>query len=288
MMIAEQYASRENTTGKNRSVTLMYMIGQSEDDVEVLDFIKANIPQHYLTLPLLRTQNTPIGNGWWRTKADYGIESQTGGNPADGNANNPGANDALTPDIKIDSQSVSQHITQSLSTRSKIQATADARAIPDFKGAIAVSKTGVTGCDIQVPSLSWSETWTFLPWYITWGVIKTWRSLEGRVNSKVFRNFPIEEVMFDGFSTEAKGVDLRKVHFRFKAQENVTVGVDQFLTGWPAFTKAGWDFLWVDYEQGTLAGAIVQVPRALYIENVGRPNAIGNNKANFDPLGIGA
>lgn len=297
MLIVERYASRETTTGRNPSATLMYMVGQTIDEREVRLAVLAESPLFYEipALSRLSTKQKPLGGGWWTAQVDYGVNTRdaTKGSPTDQNQNNkPGAGDPLTPDIKVDFQSVQQHITQSLYVAHSYRATADTDEIQDNKGAIGVSKTGVAGCDIPVPLLTWTETWTFLAQFVTWGDVRTIGDLVGRTNNQAFRVFPPGEVMFMGGGITEQGVDKFRISFNFKRQPNVVLAAGKFLPGWPSITKDAWDYMDVSYKQSTGASSLPFVPRNVYIHRVGRPGlddgANPTNQDDFSKLRIGS
>jgi hypothetical protein len=307
----EWYASREIEVGKNPSATMLYRLWGTEDEFEILDTLLLNSYAWYgfsdnprYDLSRHSAKVTPMGNGFWQGEVKYGPHNISEHDPNKPNSGeNPGGGDPLTPDVKINVTGQNQHITQSLYTVSKTPAAG--QTAMDYKGAIGVSMSdgktaSVAGCDIPVPLVEWTETWTFLAAFITWGYVKNCRNMYGRANQNPFRSFLSGEVMFMGFTSENAGVQskiaLRKNTYSFKSQPSAT------FTLTPDFspvTKGGWEYVWVDYIQDKDASGkgLITKPRAVYVERVGRPGIVdaGGNQTNLfdfsDPtagLGIGS
>jgi hypothetical protein len=308
--IIELYTSRESTIGKDPSITLMYLIrSDTDNEREVREIVLAETPASYgdslvpvLRLWRIKSKQMPLGNGYWTAQVDYAIAGKdTGQNPSQqgSNSDQQGQGDPLAPDVQISGKGVMQTITQSLGTRVAVKGAGDARDIPDYKGAILVSKEGVKGTEIPVPSMAWSETWVWNSRYVTWGYIKIIDDLIGRVNNDKFRSFAAGEVMFDGFDSSPQGIDKRKITYHFRRSPNVTIPAGTFKNkdgqALPAIVKNGHQFIWFEYEQ-TLIGnsAIAMAPRTAYVEEVGRPGlqepatGYGTNQDDFFLLGTGS
>lgn len=284
----ELYTSRETTMGKDPSATFMYLVRTDTDsEAEVRRFVLAETPASYGDVPnprlrlwRLKSKQTPLGNNWWTAQIDYGLAGNetVSGNPNDPNQNQnqTGNNDPLSVDVEINAKGVQQTITQSLYTAQKVKGQGDTRDFPDYRGAIQVSKEGIKGTEIPVPSMAWSETWTWNALYVTWGYINAISNLIGRTNQTRFRTFTGGEVMFDGFDSSAKSLEQRKITYHFHRSPNVTIPAGTFTNKdgqqFPAFNKDGHQFLWFEYEQTVIGNnAIVYAPRAAYVEEVGRP-----------------
>lgn len=286
--IFELYASRASQTGQNPSVRLQYLVGRTENEAAVRSLVVAYSPLRYETLWRTGTSNNPIGGGLWQCSVDYGPFPISDANPAAGGTgsedsndqNQEGSNNPIGIEVQIEIGSQTQHITQSLETvDSEHIDDGSGRAIPDYKRAIAVSKDGVGGCDIIVPDLSWSETWTWNAAYVTWGYIRALRDLVGTTNTTTFRTFDPAEVLFVGASTPPAELGRRKITYHFRAGKNrpaVTISSD-----FDPVSKGAWDYLWVDYEPGTQGeNFILQKPRGVYVEQV-------YEDGDFLRLGIG-
>ena len=167
----------------------------------------------------------------------------------------------------------SQRITQSNGTTSY----AAAGTAPDFKGAINVTSNGVQGIDINVPVYAFTERHAFA----SVDVDATFRGnifrATGTVNNGTFRGFAAGEVRFDGAQGTSRPDGVYEIEYVFAASPNVSGLAVGDITG---IAKGGWQFLWVLYEDSVSEDRSVQVPSAVYVEDV-------YPVSNFSTLGIG-
>ena len=157
---------------------------------------------------------------------------------------------------------------------------------PDHKGAIGVKRTSdggleVEGCEVIVPAFKWTENWTIPAETVSWGYSQVLKALTGRTNSGVFRGFAAGEVLFAGgqgnYSTKtADQFDLTLSFIQSDSFTSLTMGDIEDVE------KAGWDYLWVEYEPGKDEGASakIMVPKAVHVDRV-------YDQANFSILGVG-
>lgn len=310
--IFEMADTDNSQTGKNASVKKAFMVTGTIDEPTVRRLVLFTAPQFYEgVLNLQATTQAHLGNGVWLCSASYGFrELQTNNNPGAGgtggsggsggsnDGHQPGANDPVGPHISGSIGSRQQHFTSSLQTTDSDKLTGDSRGIPDHKHSIGVSKEGVEGCDWPVPEFRWSEAWLFLPQFVTWGYLQRLRSYHGRVNGVgtnydgTFRAFPKGEARFEGVDFEAQGLERVRMTFHFFAEENITAYklTNDFANG---VNKSGHEYLWVEYEDKAGTDYISKQPRAVFVEEVGRPgNAVDNdgfrNRIDFRLIGIGA
>lgn len=305
MFIYETAQSRSSKTGKGASLRVMMLAGQTDDERAIRLLVREFAPLTFEgALVRLNTDQQPLGNGLWTCSADYGIgEFQSDKNPGEGGTGSGGSNDSnqpapgdpIGPHVNISIAGRTQHVTQALrSTAAK--RTADSREIPDYKGAIGVTKQGIEGCDIIVPELKWSETWTFNPAYLTWAYVGDLEGLIGRTNNATFRSFEAGEVKFLGGEISTDDSDKGKVVFNFHKESNIDVTLTpEFNT----IAKDGHQYLEVEYEQKDfpLVGAIGNIPRVVRVHEVGRPGLMTDgsdgtdprptNQADFKLIGIG-
>lgn len=318
-ILAELYASRATTTGANPAATLMYSGHGTISEPDMRAAFLAAIPPYY-EIPTLQLRSTRIrhmGNGHWECEAQYGFnENRTNINPGitttdggggggggggegggqSGEGNQPGANDPIGPHIRISIGAERQHVTQSLSTQQVGKRVSDTDDPPNFAGAIGVSDGGVAGCDIIVPKTTWTETWTFKNTYITWAYIDRLDSLVGRVNYRPFRNRAQGEVMFLGAEIDPAGTEGTKIVYSFHREINLE-GFRLIADGPNKFTpvrKRGHEFAWVLYEQKKSPDDrfMLTVPKAIYIEAVGRDSEFGleresRNMRDFSAIDTG-
>lgn len=206
-------------------------------------------------------------------------------------ADDPEQDDPLRRSRSFDTSGGTQHITQcqaigagsSLDFEKRYPNTAT-----NMSGAIGVDGDTVNGVDIIVPALSWTETYDVPHHYVTSAYIKGVASLTGTVNDADFRTFAAGEVLFAGASGSQewdaqKGDGPWQLSFKFIASPNA--GSGQTI---PAITigsisgieKKGHEYLWVRYEPKVDSSALLQSPKAVYVNKVYR-------EANFAGLGIG-
>jgi hypothetical protein len=329
MITTELYASRETKTGRSPTAKLMFMVGQTIDEREVREAVLLESPEFYEIPQLgrLSTQQHHLGGGWWSAEVNYGVETRhSKKDPNNGGGDKTSGKEKLGMEVKLDGQVDKVTVTQGIYLAGSYKRTAETREIPDYGLTVGVSKGGVHGCEIPVPKLIWTETWTFQTWFITWDYVRRLSDWQGRVNglpggkyrdndgnlitlpddlaySGTFRSFPVGEVMFLNWSSEQEGIDKARFHFTFHRSPNVYIPAGDFDPdaaafdpthgSWPAIVKGGHEFLWCDYEDVPMNTAIVKRPRAVYVHGVGRPgleDKFGNptNAIDFRLLGIGA
>lgn len=293
----ELMSSRHTRSGRDASAVLVYFVRGTIDEPVVRTTMLANVPPVYGDLVLQSLECEPVGYGMWHVSAYYGLAptvstTNPGVDPGGGSSGGtePGPSDALGAAIVVSIGHRTQHITQSLYTADKAQRSADTRPLPDFKGAIGVSRDGVEGCDIIVPELTWQEEWSFVDAYITWAYAQRLYELVGRVNHAKFRSFEPGEVMFLGAQLDRPTSGIRKITYSFRAERNVTNF--KLTPEFNSVNKEGHQYLWVSYEDDVSGDNLLRIPRAVYVEEVGRPGGMvvgpdNTNKANFALLGIG-
>lgn len=149
----------------------------------------------------------------------------------------------------------------------------------DFKGAINVQDGRVEGVDIIVPESTFSETHWIDDSTMTAAYQRTIQNIVGTVNDASFKGRAAGEVLFLGASGTKRGSDDWEVTFKFAYSPNVTnLSVGDLTVS----SKAGWNYLWVYYEQvkETETGGGVTQPKWAYVERV-------YNTSSFGSLGIG-
>lgn len=307
-VVCELMASRGGQMGRSPGEQRIYRMFYTDDESAIRDAIWIWTPtiigdDRHGYLGRKSAKYEPLGNGIWDVTVEYGLgDAVSSHNPSteqpggENDFTSPG--DPVLPEIEIDAMGVQQHITQAMypatASDKTAKRTGDTRTIPDRKGAIGLSKDGVEGCDIIVPNLTWSETWTFWGSYYNWNYVKRVDALIGRVNNATFRTFPAGEVMFLGHTSTAAniagpGFPARKVvfHFARKARR-----VDfKISSDFGAVTKEGHEYLCVEYEDyDNGAGLMYKRPAFVFVYEVGpddETSPVATNQRNFLNLGIG-
>ncbi len=248
--IEEKFDSRETIEGDNPSVTLKYIIKETNDDLAAKGLLYNNSPSIYDGLVRQSWSVDPLGGDMWEGTVRYGLLAplETG-----------------QSSFNFDTGGGTQHITQSLAT---VGAYAPAgQTPPDFGGAIGVTRDNVEGVDITVPVFSFSETHYLADSLVTPAYQNVLFSLTGTVNNAPFRWFAAGECMFLGASGAKRGQDDWEITFRFAASPNRTGIVVGDIVG---IAKGGWEYLWVRYEdtEDGSSQTLVKRPVAAYVEQV--------------------
>ena len=253
------------------SATALLDVGETLEDADraVLTRIAETAPIDYdpwgeglIYIPRRAIDLNPLGNGVYDAVVAYGIE---------------GSLPAGTVSESFDTQGGSQRITHS---RATIGAYAPpGKTAPYFGNAIGVTRDGVEGVDVTVPTYHFAETHTKYDADVTQAYKVTLRNLTGSVNSGLFRGFAAGEVLFIGATGQRYTSGLWNVTYHFAVQanrSNFTIGA---ISG---IDKDGWDYLWVRFQDQVdeIAGALVKQPQAVYVEEV-------LPRKNFALLGIG-
>lgn len=259
--VAEAWDSRETTISDDSTVELRYVIRGTDDDAAANSALLAESPVIYGGL-IRRTAHTErIAEDAWEGTVRYG-EAPTAGDSS----------------FSFDTGGGSQHLTQSLGTIGAYAA--PGRTAPNFRGAIGVTPDAVEGIDVTVPVYHFSETHYIPAANVTGAYKAALFFLTGHVNGGFFKGFAAGEVLFLGASGSKRGAEDWEISFKFAASPNATGLSVGNITG---IAKAGWDYLWVRYEdaEDTAAKALVKRPVAAYVERV-------YPWGNFSSLGIGA
>jgi hypothetical protein len=168
---------------------------------------------------------------------------------------------------------------------------------PDFKGGINVTKTGVEGADVVVPTFKFSIDRALANSEFNGDRIRTWFLYTGSVNDRqwvvnyrgVNLTFEEREVLFMGARGSQKGTEKATVNFSFEAIPNATnlsVGngtIGTLVAGgeYRIPGKKGHDLLWVSFEQKDDADThtTIQIPISAHIERL-------YDAKNFANLGL--
>ena len=259
------------------SAEFQYLVQGTDSEADALAAVLAAAPASYVftvdgvtvTLPRQAPELEPLhvtsGDGMWQARVDYRPE----------NRSTPPQEDESS--FSFDTTGGTQKVTQSLQTIGSYPAGA-----PDFKGAIGFDGEKVEGCDITVPVYKFSETHFKGAAFVNGPYKAAVMALTGQVNSAGFRGFAAGEVLFLGASGARRGrssSDLWELSFHFAVSKN-RASFD--VGGITVAAKAGWEYLWVLYEDAVDPGAKARIrrPRAVYVEKV-------YETGDFAGLGIG-
>lgn len=221
-----------------------------------------------------------LGDDAWHVTINYSKDGADGDEP-----------DPLRRSRSFDTSGGTLHITQCQAVGAGANLDFEKRFPPEatnMSGAIGVDGSNVNGVDIIVPALSWTETYDVPSQFVTSAYIKSVAGLTGTVNNAAFRSFAKGEVLFTGASgsqdwDSQKGNGPWSLSYKFTASPNAGAGQTM-----PAITigninnieKGGHEYLWVRYEPKVDQTALIQHPKAVYVNKVYR-------EADFSGLGIG-
>lgn len=150
---------------------------------------------------------------------------------------------------------------------------------PDFRGAIGVTRDGITGTQVPVGTYAWSETHYFDRAAIDDSYRATLAATAGKMNAATFRRFPRGEVIFDGaVGSIARSSPQWQINFKFRQSKNATNLPIADIT---VASKLGWDYLWVHYVEfpDMTAGRLVRIPGSAHVDRV-------INFADFNAMGL--
>ena len=261
--VTERWGSRRWKGGQIPAVELEFIIKGTTNDAIATQALLATAPPTYANLPRKEYSLERLGDDAWMGTVQYsGLEQQDFG--------------LISLEFRIGTENTK--LMQSINTVASYPA--PGQTAPNFQGAINVSANGVEGVEIAIPTFEWSETWRHPDQTIN-GLAYggTLYTVTGRVNNAPFRGFAAGEVLFRGAEGRKTRHDAWEFSYHFAASPNATNLRVGPITG---ISKKGWEYLWVLYheKEDDNAKSLVQVPRAVYIEQV-------YPTANFSVLGIG-
>ena len=171
-------------------------------------------------------------------------------------------------ELSFDTSGGMQHIKQSYQTLGRHAASG---AQPNnYHGAIGVHDGSIAGCDVIVPSLSFSVNHTARG-FMTMSFIRSIAEFTGRVNATPFWGFNVGDVLLEratgSQSMNEEGEYVRNLSYTFRVCPTVyNLQVGNINVGY----KAGWDYFWVEYEDTFDYNCVSKsmVPKAAYIEQV--------------------
>ncbi len=267
-LLGEAWNSRKAKVGwQGCTEELKLLISGGEDDSQARLVVAANAPGTIANSgdPTTVFQDYDLeylGNGLWLATCNY--VQRVPKQPGDSTYN-------------FEIGGGQQKITQSLATVNSYVASGSAT---NFNGAIGVGSDGqVEGCEIYVPTYSFSETHYIPVASVTSGYkANLYAVANAPVNNASFRGFNAGEVLFLGATGTQRGEDDWEITFKFAASPNVTGLTIGSITG---IAKNGWDYLWVRYQQDHDGGTYVQIAKPIQV-NVERVYYSGD----FTLLGI--
>jgi len=170
--------------------------------------------------------------------------------------------------FSFDTTGATQHITQSYQTLGGYAP--PGYFPPNHFGAIGVNNRDIAGCDVIIPTLSFTMTRTKTG-VLDLPFIRFVASLTGRINTLPFLIFQPGEVLFEGASGSQKIANSDSPAFDLSYKFRVSPNTEDLAVGniWVGH-KRGWDYFWVQYieMEDQAANVIAKRPIAAFIERV--------------------
>lgn len=167
------------------------------------------------------------------------------------------------PVVSFDTTGGSAHINLSFGT------TRYPDSATDYGGAIEVDADGnVQGCDIVMPTMTYTETHYFKPAKMTDDYRLALYACTGKINKENFRGFNAGEVLFTGASARRTGTgtdDLWEVTFNFSISRDHSINYGGEIG---TVTKPGWAYAWAKFADAVADGKRRKTPVAVYVEKV--------------------
>ena len=159
-----------------------------------------------------------------------------------------------------------QHLTQSYQTVGRFAPFG--RIAPNHHGAIGVNDREITGCEVIMPTLSFSMNRTKTG-ILDMEFIGFLAGMTGKINGEPFMGFFPGEVLFEGASGSQKFTETDfptfDLTYKFRVSLNASnLSVGNINVGY----KHGWDYFWVQYEEYSEIGSVSKRPIAAFIERV--------------------
>lgn len=257
--VDEKFLSRSSHLGNRQGQERVFTINAADEN-EAIALLKAALPDSYPvasgTFRLIDYGVDPIGPSFWIGQGSY-EQKRPDDNPSFSFELGGGTAKIL----------VSKEVIASYGT-----------SPPTCDGSIGATADGVEGCEIFVPSYSWSEIWRFNPA----DADATYRNkvkalLAAPVNNATFRGYPAGEVLFMGATGSQTGQNETEVTFKFSQSPNVTSLTVGGLTG---IAKKGWEFLDQRFTEAVVNNILVKTLQFIYIHRV-------YDSGDFTTLNIG-
>lgn len=143
---------------------------------------------------------------------------------------------------------------------------------PNFNGLVGVTRDGVEGVDVPIPSLAFSIDYRFSA--ISQVYLYLCHFLTGCMNSAPYLGFAAGELLFHGIegeiSIDSSGAIVlgdSPISFNFEASPNLTnIQVGPFVVPF----KYGWDYLWPRTVESDNNNAVIRRTESVHVDRVVR------------------
>jgi hypothetical protein len=268
--VKERWSGRRSRTSAGvGSVEVGFLVMGTDDDEQARAALIANAPSIWLvdgnTLPLTSTSVEQISGDLWEGVAGYESSSYT----------QPKTNDTA---FSFDTTGGTQHLSQSYKTVSQYATPADAgHTFPDMGGSIGNNGDEIVGVDVTCPVFTFGATLYREAAAMTPAYVANLYRLTGKTNVSdttmvldgLHFSFNAGELLYLGAQGGRRGQGDVEINHRFAFSENrddIKIGDIAMIT------KAGWDYVWVRYENKVIGDGptktIARIPRFAYVEQV--------------------
>jgi hypothetical protein len=198
----------------------------------------------------------------WKAEATYNLPEDNGGG-------------VDLVQIGFNTTGGTKTMTKSLQVKASAARTGSPYAIPDLKGAIGYTKSGVNGVEVKTKGFGFNLTVYFSPSIWNSGLLNTFYELGTCYNNATFMGFAAGEVLYVDSSATGSFYQRVPVTHNFIANPNVVSIADE---GFPALTANGHDVVdYLFYDEVGADDQLIQVPEFRFVHRVYDP-------ANLDPL----
>ncbi|MGL5097512.1 MAG: hypothetical protein ACRDD1_18135 [Planctomycetia bacterium] len=260
--------SKSGSSVEVKAVAAATIVDDNSVAVELA--IRLWAPAASFGLALLDYKADPIGGGLWMCSITYGPQESTPADPADPGTNEPEPDLAapLGAEWSFTTTGGTTHITQSLFTRDGY-VPVGVIDIPDYGGAIGVTREGIEGCDIVSRNLEFEVTKEIPTQTITMGYLQTLVDLTGTTNEFPFCGFDVGELLFLGATGRNRKGENWSVTYQFRAgKTKLAIKIGTGANAIVIDEKRPHDFLWVAYKDTVSGGRKVKIPSSAHAEVV--------------------
>lgn len=243
-------------------------VATSEDDnsLSIELAVRTWAPAGSFGLYLLDYTATPIGGGLWNCTINYGPQESTPADPLEP-GDNPPEPEGTTPlgaEWAFSTTGGTAKITQARYTRGSFSPVG-VIDIPDYGGAIGVTRDGVEGCDIVSRNFEFELTREIPTTTICMDYLRTLIDMTSTTNEFPFMQFDIGELLFLGATGRNKQGENWSVTYHFRGGKNevalkIGTGSNQIIID----EKRAHDYLWVAYKDTVSSGRKVRIPQFAY------------------------
>lgn len=241
-----KYDAFSKSSGDSQEVSLYYKIAGLEDVNEATALLESTMPTRLGPLYPHHAKVSPVADNIWDGEAIYSS-----------------AKPLSQPIYSIEIGVSTSRFTNSLMT---VGSYSNGDPIPDFNGAIGVTKDGIEGVDVNVPTFAWNERHLLPDSQINMAYLQVIYNAIAKMNIDPFRIFDVGEALLIGCTmNQSQELPGWEANFRWIGSVNAT----NFQVGpITVAEKYGHDYLWTYYRSSTNNGNTVQIPYAVFVERV--------------------